>query len=124
MQIKIKTTNIELTDALSAYVEEKFRGVEKFTPPHNEENPLLEVEIGKNTNHHRSGDVFSAKASIEVRGKIFRAESEKEDLYVAIDDARDELSRVITSHKDKDRTLVRRGATMIKNLLRFGRTKN
>lgn len=124
MQIKIKTTNISLTDALSAYVDEKFQGIEKFMVSHQEENPFLEVEIGKTTNHHRSGDIYSTKVSTEVRGKIFRAMSEKEDLYAAIDDVRDEFLRVINSHKDKDRTLVRRGASMIKNLLRFGRAKN
>ncbi|MEK7460388.1 MAG: ribosome-associated translation inhibitor RaiA [Patescibacteria group bacterium] len=124
MQIKIKTTNIQLTDAISSYVEEKFQSVEKFAVPHEAENPVLSIEIGKTTNHHRSGDFFSAKANLEVRGKAFHAEAQKSDLYAAIDDLRDELVGVLNSHKDKNRTLVRRGASMVKNLLRFGRTKN
>lgn len=121
MQIKIKTTNIELTDAIEAYVEEKVRSVEKFAVPHVDENPIAEVEIGKTTNHHNSGDVFRAEVNLRVRGKQFRATSEKNDLYAAIDDMRNELVRELNSHKDKARTLVRRGAGMVKNILRFGR---
>jgi len=121
MQIKIKTTNIELTGAIESYVEEKIQGVEKFAVPHENENPIAEVEIGKTTNHHNSGDVFRAEVNLRVRGKHFRATSEKDDLYAAIDDMRNELVRELSSHKDKARTLVRRGAGMVKNILRFGR---
>jgi ribosomal subunit interface protein len=69
MQIKIKTTNIELTDAISSYVEEKLQSLEKFAVPHEEENPLLYVEVGKSTNHHQSGDVFRAEVTMNVRLK-------------------------------------------------------
>lgn len=121
MKIKITTTSIELTSAIKAYVEEKIRTVEKFAIPHDEEEVLVEVEIGKTTNHHQSGDIFRAEANLRVRGKYFRASSEKSDLYAAIDDIRDDLVRELSSHKDKTRTLFRKGAGMIKNLLRFGR---
>ncbi len=124
MQIKIKTTNIELTDSISSYVDEKLQSVEKFMVSHEEEEPVLYVEIGKTTNHHNSGDVFRAEVTTTVRGKQFRAVSEKSDLYTSIDDIRTELVRELTSHKDKERTLFRRGASIVKNLLRFGRSDN
>lgn len=123
MRINIKTTNIELTTALSAYVEEKLRSVEKFAMAHKSETPTAEVEIGKTTAHHQSGDVFRAEVNMIVRGKHFRATSEKDDLYAAIDDMRNELVRELNSYKDKSRTLVRRGAGMIKDMLRFGNGK-
>lgn len=123
MQIKIKATNIELTSAISAYVEEKINGVEKFTVPHEQEEVLTEVEIGKTTRHHNAGDFFRAEVNMHVRGKNFRAVSEQEDLYAAIDDVRNELVRELNSDKGKERTLVRRGANIIKNLLRFGRAE-
>jgi hypothetical protein len=41
-------------------------------------------------------------------------------LYAAIDDLRNELVRVLSSDKDKTRTLFRRGAAAVKNMLRFG----
>jgi ribosomal subunit interface protein len=104
MQIKIKTTNIELTDAISAYVEEKIQSVEKFTVSHEEEEVLAEVEVGRTTKRHNSGDIFHAEVNIH--------------------DVRDELVRELNSHKTKERTLMRRGAGMIKDLLRFGRENN
>lgn len=123
MQIKITVKNIELTSAIQTYVEEKIQSVEKFAVAHEEENPLVDVQIGKSTNHHRSGDVFTAEATMRVRGKTFRASSTKEDLYAAIDDLREELARELSSHKGKERALFRRGAQMVKNLIRFGREK-
>ncbi|MDO8604407.1 MAG: ribosome-associated translation inhibitor RaiA [bacterium] len=121
MKIKITTVNIELTGAIQTYAEDKIRSVEKFAIPHDEEEILVDVEIGKTTNHHQSGDVFRAEANLRVRGKHFRATSEKTDLYAAIDDMREDLVRELSSHKDKTRTLFRKGAGIIKNLLRFGR---
>lgn len=121
MRINIKTTNMELTSAISKYVEEKLQSVEKFAIAHKNEEPLVEVEIGKTTNHHHSGEVFRAETNLSVRGKQFRAVSEKTDLYAAIDDMRNELVRELNSHKDKTRTLFRRGAAAVKNLLRFGK---
>ena len=123
MQIKITVKNIELTDAIQSYVEEKIHSVEKFAVAHDNEDIIVSVEIGKTTNHHRSGDVFNAEATTRVRGKTFRATSTKEDLYAAIDDLREELVRELNSHKGKERALFRRGAAMVKNLIRFGRAK-
>ncbi|MEK7538981.1 MAG: ribosome-associated translation inhibitor RaiA [Patescibacteria group bacterium] len=123
MKINIKATNIELTDALSSYVNEKIRSTEKFMVPHENEDIFVQAELGKLTNHHRSGDMYRAEVNLTVRGKYFRAESEKGDLYAAIDDLRDELVRELNSNKKKDRVLLRKGAAMIKNILRFGREK-
>lgn len=123
MKIKITTTNIELTRSLESYVEEKIHSVEKFAIPHKDELPIVEVEIGKSTNHHQSGDVFVAEANMRVRGKHFRATSEKSDLYAAIDDMRNELVRALSSHKERTRSLFRKGAGLIKEMLRFGRSK-
>ncbi|MFZ2832227.1 MAG: ribosome-associated translation inhibitor RaiA [Minisyncoccia bacterium] len=121
MKIKITTTNIELTSAIESYVNEKIQSVEKFAIAHESEEPVVQVEIGKTTNHHQSGDVFKAEVNMRVRGKHFRATSEKSDLYAAIDDMRNELVRELSSHKEKSRTLMRRGAGAIKSMLRFGR---
>lgn len=121
MKIKITTTNIELTNAIESYVDEKMLSVEKFAVPHENEEPILEVEIGKSNNHHQSGDVFRAEVNMRLRGKHFRTTSEKDDLYAAIDDVRNELVRELSSYKEKTRTLVRKGAGRIKDMLRFGK---
>ncbi|MHB8652078.1 MAG: ribosome hibernation-promoting factor, HPF/YfiA family [Minisyncoccota bacterium] len=118
MNINIKTTGIELTDALSEYVHEKMRSVEKFLPGGEGENAIVQVEIGKTTKHHQAGVVFRAEANINAHGARFRAVSEKEDLYAAIDDMKDELAREMKSAKEKKKTLMRRGGAAIKRFLR------
>lgn len=123
MKTKITATNMDLTSAIESYVDEKIASIEKFAIPHAEEELFVEIEVGKTTNHHQSGDVFRAEANLRIRGKHFRAVSEKSDLYAAIDDVKDELSRSLNSYKGRERGLARKGAAMIKNMLRFGREK-
>lgn len=121
MKTKITATNMDLTSAIESYVDEKLASIEKFAIPHEKEELFVEIEVGKTTKHHEHGDVFRAEANVRVRGKHFRAVSEKSDLYAAIDDVKDELARVLNSYKGKERNLARKGAAMIKNLIRFGR---
>jgi ribosomal subunit interface protein len=121
MKINVKTTGIELTPAISSYVEEKIEQISKFLDP-NDETLLCNVEIGMSTKHHQSGDIFRAELNIRTESRTIRAVSEKEDLYIAINDAKEEIIREISSRTKKDRGLFRRGAKQIKNIVRgFGR---
>jgi ribosomal subunit interface protein len=117
MKINIKTTNIDLTDTLSDYVDEKMDQVEKFLEP-NDGSVLCEVEIGMTTKHHQSGKIFRAEINLRASGNNFRAVSEKEDLYIAINDAKEDVIESLKSHKNKQRARFRRGAEKIKNILK------
>ncbi|TAK57139.1 ribosome-associated translation inhibitor RaiA [Patescibacteria group bacterium] len=117
MQITIKATNIELTSAIRDYVNKRFNSVGKFVQKEGTE-ALCRVEVGKVTNRHKKGEVFSAEARIHVRGKELYVSSEKEDLYVAIDDVKDELIRELQSTKEKKMNMMRRGGAKIKNMLK------
>jgi len=88
MNINIKATNMDLTSAISDYVNKRLSGIEKFTK---EEEIIAYVEVGKTTNHHKRGDVFKAEFNIEISGVKFYTFSEKEDIYEAIDDAKKEI---------------------------------
>jgi ribosomal subunit interface protein len=120
MKTNVKTTGIELTRALSDYVDDKVGQLEKFLDP-SDESILCEVEIGVSTKHHQSGDIFRAEINLRMAGNTFWAESEKEDLYVAINDVKEEIARAVKSQRTKDRTLFRKGASAIKNMLKFGK---
>jgi len=120
MKINVKTTGIELTPAISSYVDEKVEQISKFLDS-NDETLLCNVEIGMSTKHHQSGDIFRAELNIRTESRTIRAVSEKEDLYIAINDAKEEIIREISSRTKKDRGLFRRGAKKIKNMVRgFG----
>ncbi len=111
----IKSTLIELTPALSDYAEKRLSTITKYT----EGDPLIAVEIGKTTMHHRNGEVFRAEVNLTTAlGKQYRAVSEKADLYEAIDDIRTEIIREMKDGKSRSQTLFRRGATKIKDLVK------
>lgn len=120
MKTNVKTTGIELTDALSDYVDEKMSQIEKFLDS-NDGSALCEVEIGVSTKHHKSGEIFRAEVNLHIAGGDFRAESEKEDLYIAINDAKEQIVQTVKGHRKKDRDMFRKGASVIINLLKFGK---
>jgi putative sigma-54 modulation protein len=117
MNIKIRATNFDITPAIDEYVTRKVSSLEKFLPE--VDNILCEVEIGRTTMHHKSGDIFKAEINIvEPGNKQIFAVAEEVDLYTAIDVVRDEAEREIVSQKNKQNTLFRRGSMKIKNLLK------
>lgn len=107
---------MELTDAISDYVNNRLSGIKKFIK--DGEEMLTLVEVGKTTNHHKQGDVFRAEFNVDISGNKFYTFSEKEDLYEAIDDAKKEIIRQITSNKDRKQTLFKRGAKSVKKMLK------
>ncbi|MCC6323171.1 ribosome-associated translation inhibitor RaiA [Candidatus Nomurabacteria bacterium] len=115
MNINIKATNIELTDAIRDYVEKKVESVSKFV---NNSNVQVQVEVAKTTNHHKNGEVYKAEIDIRADGKKFFTASESEDLYSAIDQARESMMSELTHNKDRERTLYKRGAMSVKKMLK------
>lgn len=116
MNINIKATNMELTSAINDYVNKRLLGIEKFVKEG--EEMIAYVEVGKTTNHHKQGDFFRAEFDIDISGSKFYTVSEKDDLYVAIDDAKQEIVRQITTTKDRRQTLFKRGAISVKKMLK------
>jgi len=115
MRINIKATGIELTPAISDYVHKKVSSIEKFAS-----NPdaVAHVEVGKNSEHHKSGNVFKAEVHIIGGGLDLYAVSEQADLYAAIDIMKDEVVHELMHEKTRKETLARRGAQAIKNMIR------
>lgn len=117
--IKIKATNTTLTEAITEYVSSKLgkSALEKFAGSY--DIISVEVDIGKTTEHHNNGEIFRAEVNVAVKGKVLRAVSDKEDLYAAIDDVRDEIVKLLKDTKTKKETMWRRGARNIKKILRM-----
>ncbi|MEK7135005.1 MAG: ribosome-associated translation inhibitor RaiA [Patescibacteria group bacterium] len=116
MEIKIKTTNFSLTPSIGNYLQEKLNTLDKFLP--NDESILADVELAKTTKHHQKGDIFKAEVNLKVPGHLIRAVAERWDLHVAIDAVKDELRREITMNKEKNISLYKKGARLLKKLLR------
>lgn len=122
MKVQIKATGIELIDSIEDYVNKKVGHLEKyFRDP---DSAIISVEVARTTRHHKSGDIFKAEILIRAGGKEYYALSEKNDLYAAIDDAKDEAARELVSFKEKGKTLLRKGGAKFKNLIKRLTWKN
>ena len=117
MNINIKTTNITLKPETEAYLTKKLEGIKKFIDLE-DENVFAQVELGKTTNHHKSGNIFLAEINLRAGKKTYRVVSEKEDLHAAIDDMKDELLAEVKTYHEKQRTIHRKGAAEIKNIVK------
>ena len=115
MKINIKATNMELTEAITDYVNKKLSSIEKFIKSGTMSGY---IEIGKTTNHHKQGDVYKAEFDIKINGERFFTQTSTSDLYTSIDDAKEEIVRRITETKDRKKTLFKRGAISVKKMIK------
>src|SRR5689334_13398540 len=101
MKHNIKTLDMQLTPAISAYLEKRIAHLDKFIDGSIAESLMCYVELGKSTRHHKKGDFFKTELTVNTGGKSFRAEAEESDLYASIDVATDEMAEELKSFKDK-----------------------
>lgn len=111
MQTDIKATNIELTDAIRTYVQQKIDTLDAKVARFGEV-VRAEVEVGRTTKHHKKGpEVFRAEVHVRLPGKLVYASADHEDLYTAINNAKKEAERQIAAFKgalaDKNKKATR-----------------
>ena len=100
MNIIIKGTNLELTEAIKNYANLKIFSVEKFYPG----IISIKIELERTTRHHQKGALWRAEANAIVPRRLIRAEATDKDLYAAIDAVKDELKREFRAIRAKTRT--------------------
>lgn len=115
MKINIKATAIELTPAITEYVNKKITTLEKYVT-----NPdaVAQVEVGRTTQHHKNGEVFKAEVHVTGAGLDLYAVAEHSDLYAAIDQVKDDIVRNTLQDKSKKETLARRSGQMVKDMMK------
>jgi ribosomal subunit interface protein len=117
IKINLKVTNFQATPDIQNYLDKKLEKIGDIAERRQDE-VILRVEIGKTTKHHKSGAVYRAEIETHVGGKDVRAVSEKEDIFAAIDEAKDELVRELVHNKEKEEALLKKGGRKIKDMLR------
>jgi putative sigma-54 modulation protein len=113
--IGLKGMHMDITPAIRSYTEEKVRMLERLVDA--DEQIFVEIELGKTTEHHQRGDVFRAEITMKTPHGSHRAEAEKEDLYAAIDVAKDDLAGELKKDKAKRETSIKKGGRMFKDLM-------
>ncbi|HIK45414.1 MAG TPA: ribosome-associated translation inhibitor RaiA [Leptolyngbyaceae cyanobacterium M65_K2018_010] len=97
MKLVIHGRNIEITDAIRDYVEQKIlKAVSHFKHLTNEANVHLSV-----ARNPRISSKQSAEVTLFVDGSIVRAEESSENLYASIDLVADKISRQLRKYKEK-----------------------
>lgn len=122
MNIQIKGTNLELTDALKNYVNEKIGRLEHYW------DEILEARVELEQSAHHQTGFFRCEVNLDVPQKhVLRAESTQAELYAAIDEVvpklREEIEKVKGRMRQKDRRLQRYLKTVFAWLPRKPREK-
>jgi putative sigma-54 modulation protein len=93
MQINVSGQQMEITDPLRNYVNEKIGRIQKHFDHVTNTNVVLHFERKKNRH--------LAEATINAKGAQLHANSEGDDMYAVIDALADKLDRQVLKHKEK-----------------------
>ena len=96
MHIHVNGKNIEITDAIKAYVKEKLSKVAN----HYDQVTAIDVILTVIKNPAASGKHI-AEVSCKLNGKNIHVEESAESMYASIDLLADKLSRQVQKFKDK-----------------------
>lgn len=105
---------MDVSLSVDAYIRKKIQGLEKFV----DDGSRLEVTLSKTGHQHKSEEAFKVDFKVFCRGEFHSSSASSEDVYSAIDLARDEIFMTLSSKKDKKMTMWRRGGQKIKNIMR------
>lgn len=105
MQITIKSKNLEITPAFEVFIGGKLELLKKII---GDTNADIVLEIDRETEHHRHGEVFWASASLNFDGKIFTAQERSGDAKQTAVKVLEELEIELKKYKDKLRDASRK----------------
>ena len=121
MNIRIKTSDYQITPETSRYLDERIAAIEKILA---EDATLArcEVEIGRDAGRPRHGaNIWFAEINItHPGGRLIRATNHSESINGAIDDAKEEITRQVRQGKKIHMRMWRKSGAAFKRLLRMG----
>lgn len=120
MEIRIKTTDYEMTNETSDYLDTRLSAIEKLLGQ-DMELARCEVELGRDAGRPRHGaNIYFAEFTIFIPGQaVVRATNRSESVTGAIDDAKEEVVRQLRRERKLHIRMWRRGGTLAKRMLRI-----
>ena len=99
MKLNIQSINLDLTDPIKVYVEEKLESLIGILGRFDEAEIIVDAELERTSNHHKHGeDIFRAHFELHVPGHTFVASAEEWDARVAIDSVKKKLKIEISNY--------------------------
>lgn len=117
MKINIKSTNLAVSPDINTYLNEKLKSVIKLIDQ-NDETAMFNIELGRTTRHHQTGDIFRAEINLYSQGGNNRAVSESSDIFSAIDLVKDQMLNELRGVKGKRLHFIRKSGRRVKEWLR------
>ncbi len=120
MKITIEGIKLDVTPALTLYIEKKLQPLGGLIGKLEEKGESdIFLEISRTTKHHQKGLVFRAEANLRFGKRLLRAEANGENARSAIDAMKDELRREIVHFKERVVTKARRGDLQVQKGVRL-----
>jgi ribosome-associated translation inhibitor RaiA len=126
MRFTLRVTHLELTAGLHGYVQQKILGplLRRFSSFVSNDAMLVELELARETKHHRKGNIYRALATITMPSRrLVHSETHAGNIHSAIDRLGGVIWRSIEQYKDKTTLNVRRKARRIKLLSPYSSRK-
>ena len=114
-KLKLQVKDMTSNPNFFSYAQKKLEPLQKLFKT--EDGLRWNLRLSKE-GHSKKGGVYHAEAQVKTARKNYGADASGETPYAAIDGLKDELSKKITSHKNKRSTKARQGAAWVKKMLR------
>lgn len=111
MELILKGKNVEVTDRLREYVEQKIGKLDRYLPSISEAWVELSSEETK-----AAQDRQVCQVTVRSNGTILRAEERSDDMFSAIDSVLDKMYRQIARYKGKRKNRWRGAGTTVEPL--------
>jgi putative sigma-54 modulation protein len=103
MQLIVQSKNIQMTDRLHQYVEDKVNKLDRYLPVLTDARMELSTEKTRSTE-----DRQVAQLTVRSKGMMLRAEERSGDIFTSVDMVMDKMKRQIDRYKRKRRGVLRR----------------
>ena len=111
------TGSVVLSDEIRSYLDQKLERIARLVDP-SDSAVKLDIELCTVSNA-RTGNMFRTEMNFSWSGGYIRSEESCDTLHASIDAAVDELSRELKKKIGKQRDLMRRGASKVKDFFRY-----
>lgn len=103
MRIIIQNSHLDITEALSLYVQRRLGVLGNIVRSFEYKGELLlQATIGRSTRHHRKGlEIYFVELKLSVPGKTFRIKEYNANVRTAIDSAQKKIKYALSQYKDK-----------------------
>jgi ribosome-associated translation inhibitor RaiA len=120
MDIRVKTSDFQMTSEVSDHLDDKLAHIEKTLGGESEQT-RMEIELGRATGHHKHSEYLYVAELQLIRPGTQRlvARNHEPTIDAAIDNAQGELMRQLRQEKRLHARVWRRGGALAKRLLRL-----